>query len=328
MISPQPIHLASAMGNHGVDVVATTALILYFEMVSHDLCLPYYERDEVTVGTHVNIDHLAPATGDQPVRVVSELTLQRGRRLEFQCQAWQGETLVMTGQHWRAVTGRSRFDANARERQDGPVLEFWFDYHSPWCYFASHRIGEIAHEFSAELIWKPVHLANLNAAVDGRRPLEANENFLAWYRQDMRDSAAMMGLPFEQHRDYPRRPSRALRASLYAAEQGMASGFVPAVMRGYWAEQRDISDGNWLREVARSVGLDPAALAAATISEEYKQKLNANLSEAVSAGLFGLPTVRVDGKLFWGNDRLDLLRHHLSGRPPRLETSGNASDNR
>ena len=324
-VQPKPSELASALGNHGVDVVATTALILYFEIASNNLCLPYYERHEVSVGTHVAIDHLAPAMGDRPVRVISMLTLQQGRRIEFQCEAWQGDTLVMRGAHHRAVLDRRRFEDPAAEVPRPRTIEFWFDYHSPWCYFASHRITDIAREFNAELVWKPVHLANLNAAVDGRRPLESNPNFLAWYLQDMQDTATMMGLPLSQHADYPCRPSRALRASIYAAEQGLAAPFVTTVMRGYWSEQKDISDAGWLCEVAADVGLDPGALGQAMTSPAYKEKLGNNLADAVDAKLFGLPVARVDGKIFWGNDRLELLRHFLSGRSPALK-AGVSSD--
>jgi 2-hydroxychromene-2-carboxylate isomerase len=254
--------------------------------------------------------------------VVSELTLQQGRRLEFRCAAWQGDVLVMQGAHHRAVLDRRRFSQAEADTGAVKTIEFWFDYHSPWCYFASHRVSDIAREFNAELIWKPVHLANLNAAVDGRRPLEANANFLAWYYQDMLDTAAMQGLPFEKHHAYPCRPSRALRASICAAEQGLAAGFVTTVMRGYWSGQRDISDADWLCRVATDAGIDADRLRDAMTSLEYKEKLQKNLEEAMAARLFGLPVARVDGKIFWGNDRLDLLRHYLSGKPPQLSAVG------
>ena len=293
-------------------MVSTPSMILYFEAASNNLAAGFYDQNEVSVGTHVCVDHLAPAEGNQPVTIDATLTLQKGRRLEFALTAHQGATLIMEGVHHRAVMPRADF---SQENDAGSVqknIEFWFDFHSPWCYFASHQIGEIAREANAKLIWKPVHLANLNIAVDGRRPLESNPNFVAWYQQDIADTAEQTGLPIAPHPGYPLGPSRALRAAIFASEQGLAEPFVTAVMRGYWAEEKDITNLDWLSEVAMNVGLDGDALALATRDPAYKQKLKDNLQQAVDIQLFGLPVAYVDQKIFWGNDRLPLLRTWLA----------------
>jgi len=317
---PRPQDLASAMGNHGADVVATTALILYFEAASNNLALPYYDDGEISVGTHVNVDHLAPARASMPVSVFAVLEKQQGRRLEFDLTARQGDTVVMTGKHYRAVMRRDQFsDVEETEQQTRKQIDFWFDFHSPWCYFASYRIGEIAQQANAVLKWRPVHLANLMDAVDGRRPLESNPNFVAWYQQDLKDTAIMAGLPYAPHTEYPKRPSRVLRAAVYAAEQGLAEPFVQQIMRGYWSQQKDISDAQWVAQVAESVGLDSTAVLASMTAPEYRQQLTANLEEAVTTRLFGLPASVVDGRIFWGNDRLPLLRHYLSAKGPDLD---------
>ena len=148
-------------------------------------------------------------------------------------------------------------------------------------------------------------------AVDGRRPLESNDNFLAWYQQDKRDTAEVLELPFNPHPDYPLRPSRALRAAIFAAENNRAESFVQKVMRGYWSDESDISDIGWLAATAEACGLDGSAIESIVSSEAYKDKLNQNLAEAVNGKLFGLPATVLDGKIYFGNDRLDLLERHL-----------------
>ena len=275
------------MGNNGVNVVATTTLILYFEEAAAALAMPYLETDEVTVGTHVCVDHLAPAQTGKPITVRAQLLRQQGRRLEFSMEARQEQALVMKGEHHRAVADSSKFagePASSSRR-----LDFWFDFHSPWCYFASHRIADLARRHRLELSWKPVHLANLMQAVDGRRPLESNDNFLAWYQQDKRDTAEVLELPFNPHPDYPLRPSRALRAAIFAAENNRAESFVQKVMRGYWSDESDISDMEWLAATAEACGLDGSAIESIVSSETYKNKLNQNLADglAVFVGLVG-----------------------------------------
>lgn len=315
-ILPTRAHTAAAAGNTGVAVVATTQLILFFEEASHFAVMDCYEPGEVTVGTKVDVEHLAPALIGLPVLVTAEFLSMQGRRLDFACAATQDGKPVMTGRHQRAVVSLSRFLGNAPATAERvrPRLDFWFDFHSPWCYLASSRIGDIARRHGADLHWRPVHLPKLMDAVDGRRPLEANPAFLRWYRQDLVDQAALLGLPLKPHPNYPLRPARAQRLALHAAEQGKAEALVVPLIRAYWSESADIDDVATLQRFAAAAGLDPAALPAIVADERLKAGLDANLQEAVGAGLFGLPAVLLDGKLFFGNDHLDLLEHHLRRR--------------
>lgn len=82
--------------------------------------------------------------------------------------------------------------------------------------------------------------------------------------------------------------------------------------------QPDITDLDWLKLEPNSVGLDGDELMNPALADEYKNRLNQNLAHAVKQNLFGLPAVGTGGKLFFGNDRLDLLRHFLSAYPPYL----------
>lgn len=315
-VVPTGAHTAAAAGNTGVEVVATTQLILLFEEASHLAVKDCYEPGEVTVGTKVDVEHLAPAYIGIPLVVTAGFLSMQGRRIDFACEARQDDKLVMKGTHQRAVVSLARFlgSGTATEGVPPPRLDFWFDFHSPWCYLAASRIGDIARRHGAELRWRPVHLPKLMDAVDGRRPLEANSAFVRWYRQDLLDQAALLGLPVKPHPGYPLRPARAQRLALHAAEQGKAEALVVPLIRAYWSESADIDDIATLQRFAERAGLDPAAVPAVVADERLKAALDANLAEAVASGLFGLPAVLLDGKLFFGNDHLDLVEHHLRRR--------------
>ena len=62
---------------------------------------------------------------------------------------------------------------------------------------------------------------------------------------------------------------------------------------------------------ARECGLDGSAIEHVVTSQAYKDKLNRNLAEALESKLFGLPSTILDGKIYFGNDRLDLLEKHM-----------------
>ena len=111
---PGPQHTASAVGNAGIDVVATTALILFLEEVSHGAVAHGLEAGEATVGVRVEVDHLAPARVGSTLGVRCELVEIRGRRLIFSCEVRQSGALVMSGFHHRVVVSRDRFMSDAQ----------------------------------------------------------------------------------------------------------------------------------------------------------------------------------------------------------------------
>jgi 2-hydroxychromene-2-carboxylate isomerase len=197
------------------------------------------------------------------------------------------------------------------------TLTFWFDVHSPWCYFAAHRVGDVARKHELELRWRPLHLPRLQVTIGGRLPMEANAAFVRWYKQDMADWAELMGLPFAPHTKYPLRNSRALRACLYAADHGHAEDFVKLALRKYWSEQGDISNLDALAQWGEASGLDAEGVRGTAVSEMFKTRIDDNTAEAVARGIFGVPTIDTGTKLYWGNDRLELLDMHLSRHSKR-----------
>ena len=191
-------------------------------------------------------------------------------------------------------------------------LDFWYDFHSPFAYLAATRIGAIAERHGIALRWRPLHLPRLIAAIGGRRPLEENAAFLAWYKQDLQDQAADCGVVIRYHPDFPLKPARALRAAIRAGELGAAAAFSLAAYRAYWTEGRDISDLAVLGALASGCGLDPREIEQAAISDRYRDLLEQNTAEAIAAGVFGVPTAIWQNKLYFGNDRLDRLERSLA----------------
>lgn len=192
------------------------------------------------------------------------------------------------------------------------TLTFWFDVHSPWVYLAAQRIADLARKHKLPLLWRPLHLPRLLDQIGGVKPLEATPARVAWFRQDILDWAEMQGMPLVYHPHYPLRNSRALRACLLAADEGLAEAFVTRLLRGYWAEQADITDLDQLARWGEAAGLDPVKVRAAAVSEAFKDRIEANTQEAIARGVFGVPTVDTGARLYFGNDRLDLLDTHIS----------------
>jgi fluoroacetyl-CoA thioesterase len=102
-------HTAEAFGNAGVTVVGTPALIGFLETAA-DRCLrPFYEDKEGSLGTVVEIVHLAPAVKDSTIEARAEVIAVDGRRYRFAVEALCGATPLMKGTHERVVVDLQRF---------------------------------------------------------------------------------------------------------------------------------------------------------------------------------------------------------------------------
>ena len=75
---------------------------------------------------------------------------------------------------------------------------------------------------------------------------------------------------------------------------------------------RDITDVGEVARIAKGVGADADALAAALADDPIKQRLKAEVQAAIDRGVFGSPFVIVDGEPFWGADRLDHVEAWLA----------------
>lgn len=194
----------------------------------------------------------------------------------------------------------------------GMNLTYWFDVHSPWVYLATQRLCDLARRHGSDIVWRPIHLPRLLDEIGGVKPLESTPARVAWFRQDILDWAELQDMPLRYHPQYPLRNSRALRVCQLAAELGKAEAFVTLVLRGYWAEAADITDLDQLARWGEAAGLSPLAVRDAAVSEIYKSRIEKNTEAAVARGVFGVPTFDTGAKLYFGNDRLDLLDRHLS----------------
>ncbi len=104
-----------------------------------------------------------------------------------------------------------------------------------------------------------------------------------------------------------------MRAAYVALDRGLLPAWARAVFEAYWGELRDISQLDVLRDLAARVGLDADDLLARIERPETKQRLRSATDELIERGGFGSPTMFVDGDdMYFGNDRLELLRHRLS----------------
>lgn len=190
------------------------------------------------------------------------------------------------------------------------TLEFFYDFSCPYAYLASTRIERLAKAGGAELVYKPFLLGGVFQAL-GVAPMQsmpepkAKLNLL-----DMQRWADHWGAPFTMPPGHPNRTVLALRAALASKDLPRATR---ALFDAYWAEGRDLSDPSVVADALNRAGLDGEALLAKADDPAIKTELRERTDEAIARGVFGAPTTFIDGELFWGQDRLDLVARKLGG---------------
>ena len=196
-------------------------------------------------------------------------------------------------------------------------IEFWFDFSSPFGYLASERIESIAAKHNRDVAWHPMLLGAV-FKVTGGAPLTEAPMKGEYSIMDMRRSAREHDIPFTHPEKFPIGAVAACRATLWLqnheddAHAARSTDLVHALFRAYYADGRDISELATVLDVAEGLGLDRAELEAALGDPALKDALRQAVERAIGRGVFGSPTFAVDGEMFWGNDRLEMLDRWLA----------------
>jgi 2-hydroxychromene-2-carboxylate isomerase len=191
------------------------------------------------------------------------------------------------------------------------TVEFWFDPISPYAWLAARSLGRLE-DAGVRLRFVPVLFAGLLKAHGNLGPAEVPVKRDYTFRDVMRE-AARRGLPFAGPPGHPFNPLMALRMCTALDEDEARRSLALALMSACWERGEDISDSTVLARLASDAGFDGAALVERAATPTVKQALAASTDAAIRDGIFGVPTFRVDGELFWGGDRIETLLWRLDG---------------
>src|SRR5438874_13582468 len=113
----EPHMLARAVGSGGIDVLSTPSMIGLMERAAHDAVARLVPDGQVTVGTRVDIRHLAATPLGMAVRTRAELVEIDGRRLVFNVDAFDAHEKIGEGTHERAVVDPARLIARVNQKR-------------------------------------------------------------------------------------------------------------------------------------------------------------------------------------------------------------------
>jgi 2-hydroxychromene-2-carboxylate isomerase len=192
-------------------------------------------------------------------------------------------------------------------------IDFYYDFSSPYGYFAACRIEALAAKFGRTVDWRPI-LLGVAFKQTGMAPLTEYPIKGEYFRRDFERSARFHGIPFRMPAVFPiagQAPSRIV-VWAKARDPALAPRLTLALYEAFFRDGLDISSPDVAADVAGRAGVDRAAARACIDDPAIKDALRRDVERAIAAGVFGSPFIVVDGEAFWGHDRLDQVERWLA----------------
>lgn len=194
-------------------------------------------------------------------------------------------------------------------------LDFYFDCSSPWTYLAFHAIQPLAAEMAAEIVWKPILVGGVFNAVnqtvyDSRA--KPNPRKQAYMLQDLAAWAKLYGLDIVfPPKVFPVNSVKCMRGAFVALDEGKLVPYATAAFEAYWGNDLDIAQEAVLADIATRAGLERQRFFSGIETDSCKARLRTNTDELIARGGFGSPTIFVGDQMFFGNDRMPLIKAAL-----------------
>jgi 2-hydroxychromene-2-carboxylate isomerase len=192
-------------------------------------------------------------------------------------------------------------------------IDFYFDFSSPYGYFASSRIDALAAKHGRSVIWRPI-LLGVVFKITGQQPLPTIPLKGNYAQHDLVRLARLFGLPYKTPSKFPVSGTAPSRAFYWVGDKdpALAKKLAQALYHAYFAEDRDISNPEVTANVAAKLGIDRDQLLQALNDPAVKERLKTEVDAAIERGVFGSPFIVVDKEPFWGSDRLDQVEKWLA----------------
>lgn len=185
---------------------------------------------------------------------------------------------------------------------------------SPFTYLGQPRVMELAKQPGVNIVYKPIDILKVFGALGTTPPVKRHPSLKSYRGVELKRWSARFGMDLNMMPKHFPTPTDLAGAMVIAArDQGADVGpLVMGLLKGVWVDEADLKDADTLAAIANAAGLDGAALVAQAQTPEAQALFNASTEEAIEAGVFGSPTFILDGEMFWGQDRIELVAEKCS----------------
>lgn len=195
------------------------------------------------------------------------------------------------------------------------TITYYYAAHSAYAYLGSAKLSEIAAAAGATIVHRPMDLRRVVPAAGSIPTSERTKGHRAYFfGREIRRWAEERGAPVVQGLPTHHSNDIALPNCMLIAcgESGPAPDrLAHAILEAHWRDDADHADPATLIRLANGVGLDGEALLAAAGSDAVKATYERFTAEAIERSVFGSPTYFVEGDMFYGQDRLEMVARAL-----------------
>jgi 2-hydroxychromene-2-carboxylate isomerase len=198
-------------------------------------------------------------------------------------------------------------------------LDYYFSLQSPWAYIGHKPFRELVKTYGLTVNYRPVVLVDLFSETGGLPLLKRHPVRQRYRMVELQRWRDKRGLEFHlQPRNWPFNARLADGVVIAAIEGGHdPDAFLQRAFPAIWEDDLNLADPAVVARIADDAGLPGAQLVERSGTEEISAAYEQNRQDALAADVFGSPAYVLDGEVFWGQDRLDLLEDALkSGRAP------------
>jgi 2-hydroxychromene-2-carboxylate isomerase len=194
-------------------------------------------------------------------------------------------------------------------------IDYYFTVTSPWSYLGDIRVREVAAHCNATLQHRPVNAGEIFSKTGGLSLKDRSAERQAYRLRELARWRERLGIELNLEPEFfPASSQLADKVIIATRDSGIDPGpLTNAFMRAVWVEDENIADPEVVKTVLDAQGLDAVILMASAQQEETARVLAAHTKEAISRGVFGLPSYVTADDLFWGQDRLEFLESSLTG---------------
>lgn len=196
-------------------------------------------------------------------------------------------------------------------------IDYYFSFSSPWAYIGHKAFRDVVAAYGLKVNHKPVVLGELFSETGGLPLIKRHPVRQRYRMMELQRWRDKRGLNFHfQPKHIPLNARLADGVVIAASEAGLdPDPYLRRAFPAIWEQELNLADADVVTRLADEAGLPGERLVERSASEDITAVYEQNRQDAIAADVFGSPVYVLDGEVFWGQDRIELLADALkSGR--------------
>ena len=185
-------------------------------------------------------------------------------------------------------------------------IDFYFDFGSPYSYLAHTQIKKFEKETGEKVNYMPVLVGGLHklAGITAPAFIPLKAKYLI---KDCKIWADKYKVKYQFNRYFPIKTVNLMRSALVAEKDNFLRSFVDKAFNAVWVDSLNMNDDEVFLKFIKNQDLNSDLFSLKYNDPVIKNELIKRTDDSFAKGIFGVPTFIVNGKLFWGQDRLEFV---------------------